>query len=69
MPENKRAAAATQLVSAINLINAGSSTTPPDLTRVFFEALTIFASTMTGHTSVIANNGETVDEFVFIYRS
>lgn len=68
MPQyTKRSAACDELVTAVRNIDNGPESTPEDLTKAFFEALTKFASTMDGHTSVIANAGDKVEEFMFIY--
>jgi len=67
----KRSDACTKLIESIYMISSGPDITPPDLNRGFLEALTCFAATMSGHTSVIAgtdSDGE-VEDFMFIFRN
>lgn len=66
MQSKKRYDAAMMLTSAVEAIAEGPDKTPAELTRKFLEALTIFASTMTGNTSVVANND--ASEFMYIYN-
>lgn len=68
MPANKRYDAALKLTSAIEVVAEGPAKTPAKLTREFLEALTCFAATMTGNTSVIVNSDTNVNEYMFIYH-